>query len=82
MRNSIGREGLENPFMGAFANVKESIYKPVKTDLTSRPERNLTLDEVLDSLNLKDGMTLSFHHHLRNGDYVLDMVMRRIQARG
>ena len=23
---------------------------------------------------LKDGMTISFHHHLRNGDYVLNMV--------
>ena len=27
-------------------------------------------------------MTLSFHHHLRNGDYVMKMVMERVQAKG
>ena len=31
---------------------------------------------------LKDGMTVSFHHHLRNGDYVLNMVMEEIAAAG
>ena len=31
---------------------------------------------------LKDGMTVSFHHHLRNGDYVLNMVMEQIAALG
>ena len=31
---------------------------------------------------LKDGMTVSFHHHLRNGDYVLNMVMAEIAKAG
>ena len=31
---------------------------------------------------LKDGMTVSFHHHLRNGDFVLNMVMEAIAALG
>lgn len=31
---------------------------------------------------LKDGMTISFHHHLRNGDYVLNMVMDEIADLG
>ncbi len=31
---------------------------------------------------LKDGMTVSFHHHLRNGDFVLNMVMEEIAALG
>ena len=31
---------------------------------------------------LKDGMTISFHHHMRNGDYVLNMVMEEIAAMG
>ena len=31
---------------------------------------------------LKDGMTVSFHHHLRNGDFVLNMVMEQIAALG
>ncbi len=36
---------------------------------------------ILDS-GLKDGMTISFHHHLRNGDHVLNMVMDEIAALG
>ena len=36
---------------------------------------------ILDS-GLKSGMTVSFHHHLRNGDYVLNMVMDAIAKLG
>ena len=40
-----------------------------------------SLSEVFDKLDIKDGMTLSFHHHLRNGDYVLNMVCEEILKR-
>ena len=39
------------------------------------------LEEVFDKLNIVDGMTLSFHHHLRNGDYVLNEVAKIIKKR-
>ncbi|CAJ1230124.1 citrate lyase, alpha chain [Levilactobacillus zymae DSM 19395] len=41
-------------------------------------------DKVVDSIEdvvkatVKDGMTISFHHHFRNGDYVFNKVMRVI----
>ena len=38
--------------------------------------------EAVALSGLKDGMTISFHHHLRNGDYVLNMVMEEIAALG
>ena len=41
-----------------------------------------SLDEVFETLELFDGMTVSFHHHLRNGDYVLNMVMDKIAKLG
>lgn len=41
-----------------------------------------SLEDVLDQIGLKDGMTISFHHHLRNGDGVTNMVMQAIAARG
>ena len=41
-----------------------------------------SLKEVVELVGLKDGMTVSFHHHLRNGDYVLNMVMAEIAAKG
>ena len=34
-----------------------------------------SLREAISLSGLKDGMTISFHHHLRNGDFVLNMVM-------
>ena len=40
------------------------------------------VDIILDKLPLKDGMVVSFHHHLRNGDFVLNMVMEKIADRG
>ena len=41
-----------------------------------------SLREAIELSGLKSGMTVSFHHHLRNGDYVLNMVMDEIAAMG
>ncbi len=38
--------------------------------------------EAIQLAGLKDGMTVSFHHHLRNGDFVLNMVMEEIADLG
>lgn len=81
MLNSIGREGLDKPYKGAFFYQKDMDYQ-IKKDKNKKVNFGKSLNEVLDSLNLKDSMTLSFHHHLRNGDYVLNMVMEEIHRRG
>ena len=36
----------------------------------------------MEKAGLRDGMTISFHHHLRNGDYVLNMVLETAAAMG
>ena len=41
-----------------------------------------SLREAIALTGLKDGMTVSFHHHMRNGDYVLNMVMDQIAELG
>ena len=41
-----------------------------------------SLKEAISLVGLRDGMTVSFHHHLRNGDYVLNTVMDEIAAMG
>lgn len=41
-----------------------------------------TLREAIKLSGLKDGGRISFHHHLRNGDYVLNMVMEEIASMG
>ncbi|MCQ2560591.1 MAG: citrate lyase subunit alpha [Clostridia bacterium] len=41
-----------------------------------------TLREAIQLSGLKDGGRISFHHHLRNGDYVLNMVMEELASMG
>ncbi len=41
-----------------------------------------SIDEAIEACKLKDGQTVSFHHHLRDGDYVVNMVMKAIAEKG
>ena len=41
-----------------------------------------SLREAISLCDLKSGMSISFHHHLRNGDYTLNRVMDEIAALG
>ena len=41
-----------------------------------------SIHEALVKCGAHDGMTLGFHHHFREGDYVVNMVMREIHAMG
>lgn len=47
------------------------------------PDKQLSsLREALIACGAKDGMTLSFHHHLRNGDFVLNKVLEACELLG
>lgn len=39
-------------------------------------------DDLIDRMELHDGATISFHHHLRDGDAVVNEVVSRLAARG
>lgn len=41
-----------------------------------------TIAEAVEKTGLRDGMTISFHHHFRNGDFVVNMVMDVIAQMG
>ena len=41
-----------------------------------------SLEEAIRRTGLKDGMTISFHHHFRNGDHVLNMVVDTLARMG
>ncbi len=50
-----------------------------------KPGENKVLENIEEAIiksGLKDGMTISFHHHFRNGDYVTNMVMNKIAEMG
>ena len=94
MKNILGREvpdfiegyGSVKHYEGAFARAgKPSKRAEVRIPKGAAPGgRKLceNLGEALDKLPLRDGMTVSFHHHLRNGDFVTNMVMEEIGKRG
>lgn len=41
-----------------------------------------SVKEAIEKTGLKDGMTISFHHHMRNGDFVLNMVLEQAAKMG
>ena len=42
----------------------------------------VTLEEAIKRSGLKDGMTISFHHHFRSGDKVINMVVAKLAEMG
>ena len=40
------------------------------------------IEQAIRGSGLKSGMTVSFHHHLRNGDYVLNLVLAEAARQG
>ncbi len=41
-----------------------------------------SIQKAIELSGLRDGMTISFHHHFRNGDYIVNMVMGVIAQMG
>ena len=41
-----------------------------------------TIHEALVKCEIRDGMTIGFHHHFRDGDLVVNMVMEEIHKMG
>jgi citrate lyase subunit alpha/citrate CoA-transferase len=41
-----------------------------------------SLEEAIERSGLKNGQTVSFHHHFRGGDYIVNMVMDKLAAMG
>ena len=74
--NTAGREiitEISGKTLVPFAGAKKHSYSSKIT----------TLKNALQKCNLKSGDTLSFHHQLRNGDYVIQMTFdSRPKARG
>lgn len=47
-----------------------------------RNSKVITLEEAIHKSGLKDGMTISFHHHFRGGDKVVNMVVAKLAEMG
>ena len=47
-----------------------------------RHTKVVTLEEAIVKSGLKDGMTISFHHHFRGGDKVVNLVVAKLAEMG
>lgn len=54
----------------------------LRTAVPGRSKRLSGLHEAIEACELRDGAVLSFHHHLRNGDAVLNQVLDAAASRG
>jgi len=90
MRNSIGREIPENIIMdrklyeGEFS-MNSTVAKAAPVIKPVNPGESKLLDNIEEAIvkcGLKDGMTISFHHHFREGDYIQNMVIDAIAKLG
>ncbi len=70
--------GKVRRFEGAFARKPEGRIAGAKLRCFNNDRANKVAPSLKDAIRasgLKSGMTISFHHHLRNGDYVVNMVL-------
>ncbi len=94
MINAVGRDIPEEILKQTGKEVFQGNYykdgKPFKkagpmvTPVMNHDHDKMVKDihEALVKCNAHDGMTVSFHHHFRDGDLVVCMVMKEIQKMG
>ncbi|MDF9867109.1 citrate lyase subunit alpha/citrate CoA-transferase [Bacilli bacterium PM5-3] len=65
-----------------FSGIKEYQYQNynfTKDNAFDISSKQIELEDIKNKINFFDGMTISFHHHLRNGDYVANMLFDIIE---
>ncbi|AQP54530.1 citrate lyase subunit alpha [Vagococcus penaei] len=71
-------------FEGELANIKpyQEASRSIKPVRPNDSKLLGSIREAIEKTGLKDGMTISFHHHFREGDYVMNMVLEEIAKMG
>lgn len=90
VQNTLGREVPEeyadkyDVFAGETANIKEyqEASRNIHPVLPKDTKLVANIREAIEKTGLKDGMTISFHHHFREGDFVMNMVLAEIAEMG
>lgn len=92
MLNAIGRDiplelpGYDSltPFNGLMSETQQKHTKSFKERQVypNRKKIKSSIESAVKEVELKDGMTISFHHHFRSGDMVVNMVMDEIAKLG
>lgn len=72
------------PYAGPFATIPQGRMAGPKIRVNMPKSEKLvnSLEHAIDAAGLENGMTISFHHHFRNGDYILNQVVSAIAKKG
>lgn len=70
--------------INSISNVGQIMKEPNTFGERERGENKIvkSLEEAVRLSGLKDGMTISFHHHFRNGDHIVNMVLDKLAEMG
>lgn len=92
MKNAIGRQlpihidgyGEVKAFGGAFMTPPDMLRQAprVRTIRPGDSKLVASLEDVFAKIPVRSGMTLSFHHHFRNGDGVVNQVLATAEKLG
>lgn len=92
VKNGVGRSipeyieriGKLKAYESAFSIVPmgNKAGPKLKRPLPHKSKLINSLEEAIRAIGLRDGMTISFHHHFRNGDYIVNMVVDIIAKMG
>jgi citrate lyase subunit alpha/citrate CoA-transferase len=90
--NAVGRDvpahiegyGAVKPFTGAFAALGQirTSGGSVRSAVPDASKLQPSLRAAIRAAGVRNGSVISFHHHLRNGDHVLNDVLAEIAAMG
>ena len=93
MRNAVGREIPDELLTGGREVFQGNAYRDgytytkvgptVRASVMSKETKVVAdIRAAIEACGMKDGMTISFHHHFRDGDYIVNQVMQVIRDLG
>lgn len=78
-----GRQVTSFQGIGKFQPEGRKAGAPIPTGANYKLSKVVNnIDAALDKMELFDGMTISFHHHLRNGDILVNLIVQKLADRG
>jgi citrate lyase subunit alpha/citrate CoA-transferase len=90
-RNSLGREvpttwrgKTYQPYVDPFSRMPtvDRSTRPLVRRNPGESKRLPSLRAAIEACGLESGMTIATHHHLRNGDLLLNLLVKEIDAMG
>ncbi len=67
---------------GVFSGVPEKITDTFQNRSREKNKLLPSLEDAIRATGLRDGMTISFHHHFRGGDHVVNKVVDTLARMG